>query len=66
MRGHVYKRGATWTVMYDEQADDTGKRRQRSKGGFSTQKAAQRFLTNTLSRLDSGSYGDLRELRTRA
>jgi integrase len=56
MRGHVYKRGATWTVMYDEQADDTGKRRQRSKGGFQTRKDAQRFLTDTLARLDTGSY----------
>src|SRR5215212_5262357 len=56
MRGHTYKRGTSWTVVYDEQADDTGKRRQRSKGGFGTRKQAERFLTDTLGRLDSGSY----------
>jgi len=56
MRGHAYKRGERWTVVYDEQPDETGKRRQRSKGGFATRKEAERFLTDTLARLDSGSY----------
>ena len=56
MRGHAYKRGSTWTVVYDEQPDDTGKRRQRSKGGFATRKEAERFLTDTLARIDTGSY----------
>ena len=56
MRGHTYKRGTTWTVMYDEQPTDDGKRRQRSKGGFATKKEADRFLTDTLTRLDTGSY----------
>lgn len=32
MRGHVRKRGSTWTVVYDENPDVDGKRRQRSKG----------------------------------
>jgi len=54
MRGHLYKRGSSWTVVYDEGAD--GRRRQRSKGGFATRRAAQTFLTNTLSRLAAGSY----------
>ena len=40
MRGTTYKRGPTWTVVYDEQPDEHGKRRQRSKGGFATQEAA--------------------------
>lgn len=56
MRGHLRKRGATWTVIYDEGHDEHGKRRQRSKGGFSTKRDAQRFLTDALARLDSGSY----------
>ena len=56
MRGHVYKRGGGWTVVYDERPDEHGKRRQRSKGGFATRKEAQRFLTDTLARIDSGSY----------
>ena len=56
MRGHVYKREQSWTVVYDEQPDEHGNRRQRSKGGFQTRKEAQRFLTDTLARIDSGSY----------
>jgi integrase len=55
MRGHAYKRGASWTAVYDEPSPD-GKRRQRSKGGFPTQKAAQRFLTDQLSRIGGGTY----------
>jgi integrase len=55
MRGHVYRRGSTWTVVYDEPAGN-GKRRQRSKGGFATRREAQRFLTDALARLGDGSY----------
>ena len=55
MRGHVHKRGSTWSVVYDEQAGDT-KRRQRTKGGFATKREAQRFLTDALARLGDGSY----------
>jgi hypothetical protein len=56
MRGHVYKRGLSWTVVYDEGHDEQGKRRQRSKGGFATRREAQAFLTDVLSRLGDGSY----------
>src|SRR5215217_6456665 len=56
MRGTTYKRGKTWSVVYDEQPDETGKRKQRSKGGFATRKDAERFLTDTLARIDTGSY----------
>jgi integrase len=55
MRGHVRRRGSSWTVVYDEPSDN-GKRRQRSKGGFPTKRDAQRFLNETLQRLDTGSY----------
>lgn len=56
MRGHTYKRGSTWTVVYDEGHDKHGKRKQRTKGGFATRKQAQTFLTAALSRLGDGSY----------
>jgi hypothetical protein len=39
MRGSIRKRGETWTITYDEPSPD-GKRRQRSKGGFPTKRAA--------------------------
>lgn len=55
MRGHIRKRGKTWTVIYDENRGDD-KRRQRSKGGFATRREAQAFLSDTLSRLGDGSY----------
>jgi integrase len=56
MRGHVRKRGATWTVVYDEGRDEHGRRRQRSKGGFATRREAQAFLHSVLTRLGDGSY----------
>lgn len=56
MRGHVRKRGSTWSVTYDEGTDGNGKRRQRSKGGFKTKREAQSFLTGVLGRLGDGSY----------
>lgn len=56
MRGTIYKRGKTWTCVFDEQPDEHGRRRQRSRGGFATRKEAQRFLTDTLARLDRGTY----------
>jgi integrase len=56
MRGHVRKRGTTWTVVYDEGHDENGRRRQRWKSGFATRREAQAFLTEMLSRLGDGSY----------
>jgi integrase len=56
MRGHVRKRGTSWTVVYDEQPDEHGRRRQRSKGGFATRREAQAFLTDTLAKLGNGTY----------
>ena len=56
MRGHVHKRGQTWTVVYDEGTREDGTRRQRTKGGFQTRKAAEAFLADQLARLGDGSY----------
>lgn len=56
MRGHVHKRGQTWAVVYDEGTREDGRRRQRTKGGFSTRKTAEAFLADQLARLGDGSY----------
>jgi integrase len=56
MRGHPYKRGSTWSVMYDEPSGAEGKRRQRNKGGFKTKKEAQAYLTQALASLERHSY----------
>src|SRR5262245_8381316 len=65
MRGNVYKRGSTWSVRYDEGYDEHGKRRQRSKGGFATRRAAQRSLTDVLARLGDRSYAQPPKLTLR-
>jgi integrase len=57
MRGSTRKRGSTWTAYWDLPADsETGERRQKSRGGFRTRKDAQRFLTDTLTSVATGTY----------
>ena len=51
MRGHVRKRGATWTVTYDEGRDRPREARTATPGGAATRREAQRFLTDMLSRI---------------
>ncbi len=56
MRGHVYRRGETWTYVVDIGHDTTGRRRQTSKGGFPTKKEAQAALNVALNSLQQGTY----------
>jgi integrase len=56
MRGHVRKRGNSWSVVYDEGHDEDGKRRQRWLSGFKTKKEASAALTKALHGLGSGDY----------
>ena len=55
MRGSIRKRGAAWSVTYDEPSGD-GKRKQRSRSGFATRREATAFLTEALARVGDGSY----------
>lgn len=55
MRGSTRKRGKTWTAYWDT-TDETGKRTQRTKGGFRTRKDAQRHLTEVLPKVVDGTY----------
>src|SRR5215204_6926407 len=49
MRGAVYKRGSTWTWHFDIDPDPlTGRRRQRTKGGYQTKKAAEQALAEAI------------------
>ncbi|MCP4383140.1 MAG: site-specific integrase [Hyphomicrobiales bacterium] len=51
----MYKRGKAWTYVADAGRDpNTGKRRQRSKGGFSTRKAAEAAMREFLHARESG------------
>jgi len=54
MRGHVRKRGATWSVVIDVGRDDDGRRRQKWQGGFRTKKDAERALVRSLQLSQSG------------
>jgi integrase len=56
MRGHVHKRGSTWGYVVDVGLDPvTGKRKQRTKGGFRTRAAAEDALTEVLNEIRSGT-----------
>jgi integrase len=56
-RGSVRKRGSTWTVVVDVGPDPvTGRRRQKSKGGFRTRKAAEAGLRELSAAVDEGRY----------
>ncbi len=56
MRGHVRKRGNTWSVVIDLGTDENGRRRQKWHSGFRTKRDATRGLTEILARLQSGTY----------
>src|SRR5438105_2685691 len=56
MRGHVHKRAKTWTYVIEVGRDPaTGRRRQHTKGGFATKKAAETAMTAALGAEASGS-----------
>jgi integrase len=55
MRGAVYKRGSTWTWHFDVDPDPlTGRRRQRTKGGYKTKKAAEQALSEAIGQWRAG------------
>lgn len=57
MRGSTRKRGDTWTAYWDLPPDPvTGRRRQKTKGGFPTRKAADAYAAKVIDQLNSGTY----------
>lgn len=58
MRGSTRKRGGTWTALWDAYDPETGQRKQKSKGGFRTQKEAQRHLASVITRVADGTYAE--------
>jgi Arm DNA-binding domain len=56
-RGSVRKRGSTWTVVLDVGPNPvTGRRRQKSKGGYGTRKAAEAALRELSAAVDARRY----------
>ncbi|WP_046175355.1 site-specific integrase [Domibacillus indicus] len=57
MKGSVIKRGETWTYIIDIGKDPlTGKRKQKTKGGFRLKKDAEAAMRKLLSEVDEGDY----------
>jgi integrase len=57
VRGRVHRRGKSWAYVVDVGHDAvTGKRRQRTKSGFATRKAAEEGLRALLTSVAEGSY----------
>lgn len=60
-RGMLRKRGDTWTAYWYVRQPD-GSLRQRSKGGFRTQREARAHLTATITDLATGRYVEPRRI----
>ena len=57
MREHIRQRGKTWTYVVDVGRREDGRRRQATKGGFKTQRAARAAARQLLvSNEESGTY----------
>ena len=57
MRGSIRKRGRTYTYWLDVGPDlVTGKRRQKTKGGFRTQRECQAALNEAIATLQGGTF----------
>lgn len=57
MKGYIRKRGATYSYTVDIGRDPiTGKRKQKTKGGFKTKKAAQEALNELVYEVNKGVY----------
>jgi integrase len=55
MRGHVRKRGFTWTWYLDIEPDPlTARRRQQTKGGYTTKKACEDGLNEAIAKQRAG------------
>ncbi|TDT63384.1 site-specific integrase [Fonticella tunisiensis] len=57
MRGHIRKRGAGYQIVVDVGRDPlTGKRKQKSVGGFKTKKEAEKALAELIAKIEQGEY----------
>lgn len=56
MKGYIRKRGNTYSFTIDIGRDPQGKRKQKTKGGFKTKKAAQEALNEIVYEVNKGVY----------
>ncbi len=63
MRGHIRKRGTTYSIVINISPDpETGKRRQKWYSGYRNKKAAEAELTRLLNSVDQGTYVEPKKL----
>jgi integrase len=57
VRGHVHRRGKNWAYVVDVGRDPaTGRRRQQTKSGFRTKRAAEDAMSDLIGSVNDGSY----------
>lgn len=56
LRGHIRRRGATYSIIVDIGSDEDGKRKQKWYSGYKTKKDAEKALNNILVRLENGQF----------
>lgn len=56
MRGHIRKRGKSYSIVVDVGYDDNGKRKQKWFSGYKSEKAAEKDLARVLSKLHDETY----------
>jgi Arm DNA-binding domain/Phage integrase, N-terminal SAM-like domain len=58
MKGRIFKRGSTWSYVVDVGVRPNGRRKQKSKGGFATKRAAEEALRLVVNAIAVGDYTD--------
>jgi len=58
MRGSVTRKGGRWYVVLDLGRDETGKRKRKWHGGFTTKREAERVQAKLVHDLDQGVYSE--------
>ena len=56
MRGHIRKRGSTYSIVVDVGRDEYGKRKQKWYSGFKTKKEAEKALADIIAKIEKGEY----------
>src|SRR5207244_16232 len=56
VRGHIRKRGNTWSIVVEMGVDARGRRRQKWRGGFVTKRQAEQALAEFVHALNSGAF----------
>lgn len=56
MRGHIRKRGRSWSYVVDVGESASGRRRQQWRSGFATKREAEGALAEVVQRINAGSF----------